>query len=884
MRVSLLCRSGFFGFILAFLSLGVGPHAVVAADASITVKGAPIFNVPTGGSAAVTFSVDAGLSGATVYFTGSFGGEPAVENPVGQRVVNDGAVQTFEYVFDMLREGLNAIGAQVVEEGDFNPYNNTADAVASMQNDPVLRDLIVRAPWHLIVKNDNGGDTSVSQSKLLIEATGVLPSLGVVTSAEVRPGEGNRVLRFPAGASVTVTAVAGVNEEFVSWLGGPCTGTICTPFVGAKSSEEVNVPIIGTFKKKSVTYQTFSFTQKGKVGTTLVPGKTTISYNTGTTTAEFVCTGNTCPGKPSKLPTGTTITAIMEQERTSDNGNEQYVANSWGAACAGKSKSGPCVVTVGTSALSIEATHKTKYKITLKRANNTGKVWANTTDSQDGVQCSDATDCAAGTGNKAYWFLQDKQINIYAEGETGHRFKGWFDACSTAQPGYCTFKATKALTVGATFEEALFWLKVEKDCNAGLPGKLADGKYCGTMSADIYVNGTLRAACGATCGAASPSNQLRRDIDTWIINRSPLQGSVIAAVQCFAESSRPWGTEYYNCVPTAKTDGGYRMVITSKVDGREVSPLVTKLAVRYSPRADYDVDPIALVPSRDGQILAVDDGLVPATDAVATQAGTMLKTVLAESSTESSPSTSFLRALMGTLHRATGNFIATLARPVQHVDQQFRGLMAAVSSLTEQPNLSAYYVVTTPRLEVVRLGTPVRFYGAVGNTSDAPFTGSYRNVIGIQKEISYGVWNNVFSAVSTTTSTIAGQTYAFYTPTGTWTPTQSGNYRVRYCARVLTGGNAIESDDCSYFRPFFVAADTLGVCGDANRSGTVTSTDALLVLKYAVGDLTTSINALNADVNGDGVVVASDAQTILNASVGAVALTKVNGACTVSTL
>ncbi len=68
--------------------------------------------------------------------------------------------------------------------------------------------------------------------------------------------------------------------------------------------------------------------------------------------------------------------------------------------------------------------------------------------------------------------------------------------------------------------------------------------------------------------------------------------------------------------------------------------------------------------------------------------------------------------------------------------------------------------------------------------------------------------------------------------------------------------------------PFAFAA----LRGDVNGDGTVNSSDALLVLQYAVGQID-SINEERADVNYDGMINSSDALIILKISVGMSVLT-----------
>lgn len=62
------------------------------------------------------------------------------------------------------------------------------------------------------------------------------------------------------------------------------------------------------------------------------------------------------------------------------------------------------------------------------------------------------------------------------------------------------------------------------------------------------------------------------------------------------------------------------------------------------------------------------------------------------------------------------------------------------------------------------------------------------------------------------------------------------------------------------------------VPGDANNDGSVNMTDALLVLRYAMGLVDTLTNEAAADVNGDGSINATDALLILRASMGLIEL------------
>ena len=73
-----------------------------------------------------------------------------------------------------------------------------------------------------------------------------------------------------------------------------------------------------------------------------------------------------------------------------------------------------------------------------------------------------------------------------------------------------------------------------------------------------------------------------------------------------------------------------------------------------------------------------------------------------------------------------------------------------------------------------------------------------------------------------------------------------------------------------------IKTETIGKAyPDINGDGKVNSTDALIVLRYAVelgSDIKTDEQFMNADTNGDGKVNSMDALTILRISVGAVTL------------
>jgi hypothetical protein len=85
-------------------------------------------------------------------------------------------------------------------------------------------------------------------------------------------------------------------------------------------------------------------------------------------------------------------------------------------------------------------------------------------------------------------------------------------------------------------------------------------------------------------------------------------------------------------------------------------------------------------------------------------------------------------------------------------------------------------------------------------------------------------------------------------------------------------------DSYKHLKPVFEPTEPLTLCGDADRSGKVTSTDASLVSQHAVGT-PVNINLKNADANGDNKINTTDAGIILKAAVGSAKLEVVNGVC-----
>lgn len=774
---------------------------------------------------------------------------------------------------------------------------------------------------------------------------------------------------FPEGTRIDVTAMPSAGYRLGSWSAGAfCAADATTNHcVGTLSN---NVTVTATFEVDN-NYQPLTFSQKGRVGTQVVPGKVTISWQTATTSGQFVCTGNECPGKPAKLPVGATVSLTMEQLTNSTNGNERYVAYAWGDACQGTAKTASCSKTVGATGLTISAIHKTEYRVTIKRSDANGSVWANTADSQAGVRCGDDTSCTPSTGSKTYWFLQDKQVNVYAEGESGYRFDRWVSGCTGASSGYCTFK-NQAATINAAFREHRYRLVVSKDCDPGQHGTLigSGGLYCGTVNLQPSLNGVLKTSCGATC-MQTVIEGIRGGVDSWLVEKYPLQGSwLLSPPGCSAKEITPQNsTVYYDCVlKPYGTNGGHHVYVTDRVTGLNAYTQITELILIYRPRADYDVDPWAAyslygTTTPQSSVDSFDFSVPPPTVSTSVE----LEPVPRETT------------LLAAVSSAFDAMRVSLVRTLDPILARARMLLGAVIGSATPPDLSPEEVIYTPRGAGV--GTSVTFAGSVANLGGTPFTGSYVNRLAVQQKVS-GSWVAVFVASSTATSVPAGQ-YGFTEWQNAWVPTVAGEYRLRSCLTSIAGTDASSANNCAPWRyvtvgaqyampappkhtvvarslgggmitstasskdanfagcagacgrafvvgteltltatpesgkrfvrwdglnasecvkvnganntcrltvdgftsvtAIFAPADTLTLCGDADRSGQVLSSDSLKVMDYAVGTWS-DINLKNADVNGDGKIMTSDASLILKAATGSAKLEIVGGVCTYTLL
>ena len=87
--------------------------------------------------------------------------------------------------------------------------------------------------------------------------------------------------------------------------------------------------------------------------------------------------------------------------------------------------------------------------------------------------------------------------------------------------------------------------------------------------------------------------------------------------------------------------------------------------------------------------------------------------------------------------------------------------------------------------------------------------------------------------------------------------------------KAVTSGTKITCTKAAAVPP----PQTLTLCGDTDSSGSVTTADSDLALKYAVNKATPGVNPFNADANGDGRVTATDALLIQKAVAGSTIIT-----------
>ena len=92
----------------------------------------------------------------------------------------------------------------------------------------------------------------------------------------------------------------------------------------------------------------------------------------------------------------------------------------------------------------------------------------------------------------------------------------------------------------------------------------------------------------------------------------------------------------------------------------------------------------------------------------------------------------------------------------------------------------------------------------------------------------------------------------------TYTATTSGTYNFEW--KYTKDGSVNRNDDCAYLDD--VEYHSNAIPGESDGDGTVTVSDALLAMRYAMGTVT-NINVNAADVDGDGNVTITDAVTIL---------------------
>ena len=100
----------------------------------------------------------------------------------------------------------------------------------------------------------------------------------------------------------------------------------------------------------------------------------------------------------------------------------------------------------------------------------------------------------------------------------------------------------------------------------------------------------------------------------------------------------------------------------------------------------------------------------------------------------------------------------------------------------------------------------------------------------------------------------------------TFTASSAGDYS--FVWKYEKDYSYASGSDCVWVDEVAWSGDHIGLPGDADDNGAVEATDALIVLRYAMGMDQIVPNETNADVNGDGVIDASDALIILRMAMG----------------
>lgn len=278
------------------------------------------------------------------------------------------------------------------------------------------------------------------------------------------------------GATVQLTAVAGVGSSFAGWSGGGCSGTgVCALTMTAATSVTATFVLTTHVTTVSVT---------GPVGA-------------GTVTSSPA--GITCPADCTEsfnYATDVTLTATP---------NAGYTFQGWtGAGCTG---TGQCTFTV-TAATNVTATFAiATFPLTVNRAGN-GAALGLVTSSPAGISCG--ADCS-----ETYNF--NTSVTLTATTSPGATFSGWSGGGCTGT-GTCVVAMTAARAVTATFTLNRYLLAVSlAGSGSGTVSSSPVGINCNPNCSQLYDHNTvvmLTAAdaagsqftgWGGACSGASPS-------------------------------------------------------------------------------------------------------------------------------------------------------------------------------------------------------------------------------------------------------------------------------------------------------------------------------------------------------------------------------------------
>lgn len=180
------------------------------------------------------------------------------------------------------------------------------------------------------------------------------------------------------------------------------------------------------------------------------------------------------------------------------------------------------------------------------------------------------------------------------------------------------------------------------------------------------------------------------------------------------------------------------------------------------------------------------------------------------------------------------------------------------------------------------------------STGDYPFTVNRDNVYSLYAESSNNHADSTYSSLTTNAYLDAGDEISFYYfleseenydffdfyINGTRVIHQSGDVGIQYFSYVAASSRVYSfewrytKDVSQYYgydgvKLYTVKVDYAdGVLGDVDGNGTVNANDALMVLRYSLGIISSIPNMAAADYDGNGVINANDALMILRHAIG----------------